>query len=202
MSKVSIIIAERSYIIRKGLEILVKSFDQVEITASVSRMHDLKQHMRNSSWDYLFLGSTFVRKIEDFCESIQETKCQTNVILLRRDDVRVREHLFRDVVSLDEEKHELLSRLEGLFLHHESEPTKEDRSPGLSDREKKIVELVARGYTNKHIAEELYLSLHTVITHRKNISLKLGINSISGLTIYAILNDLVQIQDMKEYKNP
>ena len=61
----------------------------------------------------------------------------------------------------------------------------------LSERESDVVKLVALGKTNKEIAEKLFISVHTVISHRKNITEKLGIKSISGLTVYAILNNLI-----------
>ena len=62
----------------------------------------------------------------------------------------------------------------------------------LSPREKEIVTLVAEGYINKEIADKLGLSVFTVTTHRKNISQKLGIRSIAGLTVYAMMNGLVK----------
>lgn len=68
----------------------------------------------------------------------------------------------------------------------------------LSTREKEIVALVVRGLTNKEIAERLFLSPHTVITHRRNIARKLEIHSPTGLTIYAIVNHLVELADISE----
>ncbi len=67
---------------------------------------------------------------------------------------------------------------------------------GLSQREKEIITLVARGCSNKEIAEQLFISVHTVMTHRRNISRKLQIHSPSGLTIYAIVNGLVSLDDV------
>ena len=52
------------------------------------------------------------------------------------------------------------------------------------------------GYANKEIAEKLFISIHTVISHRKNITDKLGIKSISGLTVYAILNKLIDTENI------
>ena len=69
----------------------------------------------------------------------------------------------------------------------------------LSSREKEIITCVVKGMTNKEIADALYLSAHTVITHRRNIARKLQIHSPAGLTIYAIVNKLVELQDIKEY---
>jgi DNA-binding CsgD family transcriptional regulator len=61
----------------------------------------------------------------------------------------------------------------------------------LSGREIELLTMVAQGFSNKQIADMLFISIHTVITHRKNITSKLGIKSISGLTLYAALNNLV-----------
>ncbi len=66
----------------------------------------------------------------------------------------------------------------------------------LSDREKDIIACVTKGMSNKEIADSLYLSVHTVTTHRRNISNKLQIHTTAGLTIYAIANKLVNIEDI------
>jgi regulator of cell morphogenesis and NO signaling len=67
----------------------------------------------------------------------------------------------------------------------------------LSDREKEIVRCVVCGMTNKEVAEKLFISVNTVLTHRKNISRKLNIHSVSGLTIFAIVNKLVRLDEVK-----
>lgn len=67
----------------------------------------------------------------------------------------------------------------------------------LGEREKGIIRCVARGLANKEIADELCLSVHTVATHRRNISAKLGIHSSAGLTIFAILNKLVDLPSVR-----
>ena len=68
----------------------------------------------------------------------------------------------------------------------------------LSEREKELVCCIVQGLTNKEIAAKLYISVNTVITHRKNICRKLKIHSTAGLTIYAIVNDLVSLNDLKQ----
>ncbi len=67
----------------------------------------------------------------------------------------------------------------------------------LSDREREIVHSVVCGLSNKQIAEALFISLNTVLTHRKNIARKLNIHSVAGLTIYAIVNKIVNIDDLQ-----
>ena len=68
----------------------------------------------------------------------------------------------------------------------------------LSDREKEIITGVVKGQTNKEIADNLFISIHTVLTHRRNIARKLGIHSPAGLVIYAIVNGIVSIKDIKD----
>jgi DNA-binding NarL/FixJ family response regulator len=63
----------------------------------------------------------------------------------------------------------------------------------LSDREIEVMSLIVQGYINKEIADKLNIGLATVITHRKNIMDKLGMKSVSALTIYAVMHGYVDI---------
>ena len=65
------------------------------------------------------------------------------------------------------------------------------RTVALTDRERQVLALAARGLINKEIADRLEISLNTVLTHRKNISAKLGIKSVAALSVYAMMNGLV-----------
>jgi regulator of cell morphogenesis and NO signaling len=67
----------------------------------------------------------------------------------------------------------------------------------LSEREKEIIRYVAQGLSNKEIADKLCLSVHTVTTHRRNLSAKLDIHSPAALTIFAILHNLVDLNEVK-----
>ncbi len=67
----------------------------------------------------------------------------------------------------------------------------------LSEREKEIVCCIVKGMANKEVAAHLFISVNTVLTHRKNIARKLNIHSVSGLTIYAIVNKLVNLDELK-----
>ena len=124
----------------------------------------------------------------------------------------LRTEILKDIYSLEEdlEKHtEIEDRLlvpsisrllsDAVSRNEENKQDKEESEPEstLSQREKDIVAEVAKGLTNKEIADRLHLSIHTVTTHRKNISRKTGINSISGITVYAIINKLVDLNDLK-----
>ena len=71
------------------------------------------------------------------------------------------------------------------------------QSDALSDREKDVIVSLVQGMSNKEIADHLCISVNTVITHRRNIARKLQIHSPAGLTIYAIVNNLVDISSVK-----
>lgn len=70
-------------------------------------------------------------------------------------------------------------------------------SDELSEREKEVVRMVVRGLSNKEIAEKMFISANTVMTHRRNIARKTQIHSPAGLTIYAIVNGLINLEEVK-----
>lgn len=74
--------------------------------------------------------------------------------------------------------------------------TQEDMVDALSTREREIIRCVARGMSNKEIADELYLSIHTVTTYRRNISSKLDIHSSAGLAIFAIIHGIITLDEV------
>lgn len=73
-----------------------------------------------------------------------------------------------------------------------------DTDTELTKREIEVLQLITKGYSNKEIADHLFVSTHTVISHRKNISEKTGIKSASGMTMYAILKKIIDIGDINQ----
>lgn len=74
--------------------------------------------------------------------------------------------------------------------------SRENSIPTLSEREKEVLSLLVKGFINKEIAEELNISINTVISHRRNIVEHLGLRSVSALTIYAVTHGIVNIEDI------
>ena len=83
----------------------------------------------------------------------------------------------------------IVRKLREACSSHQENPDAE--SHDLSAREKEILVCVAKGMLNKEIADVCNLSIHTVITHRKNITRKTGIKTVAGLTVYALLHNLI-----------
>ncbi|MEA4937528.1 MAG: helix-turn-helix transcriptional regulator [Paludibacter sp.] len=82
-------------------------------------------------------------------------------------------------------------------FNEQQDETVAEKVDNLTDREKEVLAEVVKGMTNKEIARHLFLSTHTVISHRRNITRKLEIHSTAGLTIYAIVNKLVTLDEIK-----
>ena len=91
----------------------------------------------------------------------------------------------------------LKERTEGEPEEVEAAQSEKDKQDSISEREKDIIRCVASGKSNKEIAEELFISPHTVATHRRNINAKLGIHSSAGLTIYAIIHNIIDAKEVK-----
>lgn len=118
------------------------------------------------------------------CEQDLTTHCQ------------VEDQLFVPTVSQLEQTLKEKAELEA--EKKSSRTSDSGKTEALSQREKEIIACVAKGMTNKEIADSLFLSIHTVTTHRRNITSKLQIHTPAGLTIYAIVNNLVKIQEIKD----
>jgi len=71
-----------------------------------------------------------------------------------------------------------------------------DTDTELTKREIEVLQLITKGHSNKEIADQLFVSTHTVISHRKNISEKTGIKSASGMTMYAILKKIIDVNEI------
>lgn len=109
----------------------------------------------------------------------------------------IEDQLFVPAVRLIEQQLQKSERI--LYADETSADTVEkEKLETLSEREKEIIVCITKGMSNKEIADHLFLSIHTVITHRRNISSKLQIRSTAGLIIYAIANKLVCIEDIQK----
>jgi len=101
------------------------------------------------------------------------------------------------VLPVNTSQEEIVQRLRTILqeTNQSYAHTKTDKE--LSAREKEVLRLVVKGMINRDIADKLYISLNTVLTHRKNITSKLGIKTIPGLTFYAITNGLITSDEIE-----
>ena len=102
---------------------------------------------------------------------------------------------FKFSLNIHDNKFNLIERLQKII--GKEEKGKPDNEQTISKRETEILRQLALGLTNQEIADKLFLSVHTVMTHRKKITRKLGIKTVSGLTVYALMNKLVDIREVE-----
>ena len=103
---------------------------------------------------------------------------------------------FSEVISIYDQPQAIVRKLRKV-VSGSVDPDSLSDGKELSPREKEILVCVAKGMLNKEIAYNYNLSIFTVMTHRKNITAKTGIKSIAGLTAYAILQGLIDIESIK-----
>ena len=111
-----------------------------------------------------------------------------------RQHAQVEDHIFVPAIRRLEQQsrqHDVTKNITGMVLGASQ------NADVLSDRERDVIIALVQGMSNKEIADHLCISINTVITHRRNIARKLQIHSPAGLTIYAILNGLVDISSVK-----
>jgi DNA-binding NarL/FixJ family response regulator len=102
---------------------------------------------------------------------------------------------FEAILTVNDDQTQIINKLNGI---KPSARTKEKiDTEELSERENEILSSIVKGLTNKQIADKHFISIHTVISHRKNIVRKTGIKSVSGLTVYALLNNLITYEEIE-----
>lgn len=99
--------------------------------------------------------------------------------------------LLRSILMLEQHAHANGRNLPPVAHAHN------ENAVSLSSREIEVMSLVVKGYINKEIADQLNLSLPTIISHRKNLMSKLGLRSVSALTIYAVMHGYVDVNDIR-----
>ncbi len=105
--------------------------------------------------------------------------------------------IFEHTINPNESENQILDQLRNIYGIQEGSAAKYSGNTTLSERETEVLRTVALGMTNKEISDTLYISTHTVITHRKNITAKLGIKTIAGLAVYAVLNGIITADEME-----
>jgi len=197
MTKVIFIIFEKSYLIRLGLISLLKKVPEIEISGDYDSVDSFSSIVKNQNPDIIIINQELYNNINH--QTIKHLFLEYNFKLIGITDRKIENSvtLFSNHFFYREEKYEILNKISEIILQKSSNKKKVKNSNKISEREKAVLECVAKGLTNKEIADKLFISAHTVITHRKNIVRKLGIKTVSGLTVYAILNKIIDMTDLK-----
>ncbi len=187
-----ILIVEASPIISSGLVSFFSDMNQITVSSVVDNIEDLQDKIIVHNPDILIINPMMLGyTINNFFKQLTQNYPDVNSVALVTSyiDKNVLRY-FKETIELHDNKQKVINKV--LNLLNNNEESSQNESVDLSNREEDVLVCVAKGMSNKDISEALNISVHTVITHRKNIVKKTGIKSVSGLTVYALLNNLVE----------
>jgi len=196
MKSVQLVIFTESFIINKGLEFIFKKIRGLTVTAIVDNEKDLLVINNNKEVNFVLASDRMFNSSKELIK-IYKTDNSKTWGLINTENSQVNGlYNFDLILSILDSESKTISQIQD-YQNRISEHS-DDSEQYLSKREKDILKQVALGLTNSQIGEKLFISQHTVVTHRKKITAKLGIKTISGLTVYALLNNLIEISDVNE----
>ncbi|MBO5043558.1 MAG: response regulator transcription factor [Alistipes sp.] len=195
MRRFRVAIIEPSAIIAEGVATLAGRSGEFEVVYSGGDMRMLMERFAMVAPDVVIVGSQMVgANNQSLRVAYPELQSVTLALLSTTvcDEEVMRQ--FDGVVNIYDGQAQIIRKLHAAVEQGETNPYSD--SHDLSERERDVLILVAKGKTNKEIADELNISIHTVMSHRKNITHKTGIKSVAGLTVYALLNNLLDQNDV------
>lgn len=218
--KVKILVADDHEVVRRGLCALLQAHDGWEICAEAVDGREAVEKARELKPDVVILdvgmpnlnGLAATRQLMQ-----QDPSCKVIVLTITDSDQVIREALdagARGFVLKSDAARDLVSAVEALqrnrmfltprvndmvlagFLDkgHNGSRNEAPKLPALTAREREVTQLLAEGKSSKEVASLLNLSTKTAETHRSNIMRKLGFHSIRDLVVYAIKNNIIQVQ--------
>jgi DNA-binding NarL/FixJ family response regulator len=192
---VQIVIIEPSQIIYQGLFAMITDSGRNFQMVRADDLTELQHHLTRSQFDAVILNPSLVQAEMKTFQGIRNeyprVKCIGLVYSFFDQQILTQ---FDGIISINDSPHKIFSTIQQVIQTQKSFES-ETVQESLSDRETDVLKLLVTGLANKVIADKLNISPYTVITHRKNISQKTGIKSVSGLTIYAVVKGIISIDD-------
>lgn len=191
-NKYRILLIEPSEIVSAGISAIIARSPEFTIVQTLSNPSYF--NAQNSDIDIIIINPVVIDYNERF--DIRSYFGKENLTIVALTQASYEESVLRQYngcIGIYDSAQRIVQKLKSA-VEDATQAPKNDINE-LSTRERDILTAVAKGKTNKEIADEFNISIYTVISHRRNISQKLGINSISGLTVYAIMNKLVDMSD-------
>ncbi|MFP4041983.1 MAG: response regulator transcription factor [Bacteroidales bacterium] len=185
--KKNIIISTTSYLVQKGISAIIREITESDIVF-INSLGEINKYLELNKVSFVIIDQKLLTK-KEYRDLFFSLKNETKYIALASDEKCLpAAKKFDAIIKTTDSKDKIFPLLERMLKSAEKN---EEALSLLSKRETDVLKLVALGYTNKQIAEKLFISTHTVISHRKNITAKLGIKTVSGLAVYAVLNNLI-----------
>jgi DNA-binding NarL/FixJ family response regulator len=192
----TVAIIEKSNIIKEGLTCLLKSHNICSQIAKLDSIDDWFFVFKDEQPDLIIINPDRLKEMDlDRIRQKIELSDKVPIIgLLYQYFDRTVCNMFASTIYITDTEDVILGKLRN------KQKQEQDSGEKLTDREKDVLKLLLKGMSNKEVADQLAISPHTVITHRRNIVEKTGIRSLSGLAIYAILNHISNIDEISSSK--
>lgn len=193
--KQRIVIVENSEIIAAGITKMLEASSEFTVVAHLTDINQLEQRHSTLRPNIVLINNMLIdySRRHTILESIKVPRVAIESSCIEPDTAR---H-YDAIVSIYDSISRIENKLRSLITNERGDNNSHGENSELSDREREILVAVATGRMNKEIADQYNISIHTVISHRKNITRKTGIKSVSGLTVYAMLNNLIGADDIK-----
>jgi len=173
---------------------VLNRFPGAVVLKEVENENQLGHYLQHHPADFIIINESLFNIVTSLYLS-DSSLLERTIILMQNEKAQTPPDEVRESIYYSENKEDIIRKISNLInndFHEKNEAIPFE----ITMRERTIVRLVSMGLTNRQIAERLFLSTHTVITHRKNIIGKLGIKSVSGLTVYAIVNNNITIDEV------
>jgi DNA-binding NarL/FixJ family response regulator len=218
MGFINVLIADNQFLSAEGLKSLICTEKKFKCKGLVYTQEELFEKLNNDTVHVLVIDYSSPAFGTEIISEIKKSFLKIRILAITPEHSRkhIRESVDRGVCShllKDCDRNEIIEAIEAThkgekffcskILGHVLNPIPQpDEAPepfagiscegiNISDRETEIITLIAEGFSNKEIAEKLFLSPHTVNTHRKNIMNKIGVNNTAGMIIYALREQII-----------
>lgn len=200
-SDLNIGVLESSYLISEGIANILSKFENRINVYFVEDFNSLKLLNIKTKTDIVFVNPLFlVNKSKEF-SLLKEELSETVWVGLVNNFIDKQVLSLLDFLIYSNDSSEKILNVMSLILEEKKDKCgSKNQKETLSEREKEVLRLLVSGDSNKEIADKLNVSTNTIITHRKNITQKTGIKSLSGLTIFAVVNGVVSIDDYASFR--
>lgn len=181
-----------SRIIARGIEAVLSELGEFRVEGILSDLsHASEARLRNMDADVIMIDPVVFDYVSRMNVRSRISEYSASAVVAFKSIPMDEEQLkqYDGVVDLYDDPVTVVRKLRDSLSSREEAPDSEEYD--LSVREREILVCVAKGMLNKEIADFYNISIHTVITHRKNITRKTGIKTVAGLTVYALLNNLI-----------
>jgi DNA-binding NarL/FixJ family response regulator len=186
-----IIICEASEIITAGLYDFLQSMAGYDVVARIDNPEQLDEKILTCDANFVIINPILLGHADRDLPSLL-VKEHPHLSIVALVTTYIEPSMLKPydgVIEINDSKQKVINKMGQIVKS--SDKTEKNDDVELSKREIDVLVAVAKGMMNKEIADQMNLSIHTVISHRKNITRKTGIKSVSGLTVYALLNNLI-----------